>query len=272
LIEIVDKNKNLVNLLTINTSCIYCNGVFEDSMEGRVWADNLEKPSFVIVWNEYQKGFQLMGEPVKKAEYNNLRIFFETVIFQMLQEKDLSYFECGTDSDELTNMLFELFEDKNIDSEQQKVFCLKQIISPKNGTIKINNEFDTVMIDDSFFTREYSNIEYVNKEIIDTWKSREAYLKNGYGYAAIIDNCIVSRALVTCSYKQYDNIGVDTMKEYRRKGISSILVYNTLLEARRRDRECIWDCTEDNVASERTARKVGFELERTYTVCWFNIV
>ena len=108
-------------------------------------------------------------------------------------------------------------------------------------------------------------------EIIDTWTSKEAYLKNGYGYAAVIGNCIVSRALATCSYNQHDNIGVDTLEEYRKKGISSKLVYFTLLEARKRDRKNIWDCSEDNVASERTAFRVGFELERTETVCWFDI-
>ncbi len=49
------------------------------------------------------------------------------------------------------------------------------------------------------------------------------------------------------------------------------MVYFTLLEVRKRDRKNIWDCSEDNVASERTALKVGFELERTETVCWFDI-
>ena len=77
MIEIFQKNKNLAELLSQYASCIYFSCVLEDSMEGWVWADNLEKPSFVIVWNEYQKGFQLMGKSVKKSEYNNLRIFFE---------------------------------------------------------------------------------------------------------------------------------------------------------------------------------------------------
>ena len=62
------------------------------------------------------------------------------------------------------------------------------------------------------FTWEHDNKEYVTNEIIDTWISVEAYLKNGYWYAAVIDNCIVSRALVTCSYNQHDNIGVNTLE------------------------------------------------------------
>ena len=271
MIEIVNKNKDLSELLSKDTSSIYFSCVLEDSMAGQVWVDNLEKPSFSVVWNEYQKGFQLMGKPVKKSEYNNIRKFFETVIFQFLIKKNISYFECGTDTEELTKMLIAIFEDRNIESAKQKVFSLKQIISPYEEGQILNNEFEVIAIDDSFFNREFDNIEYVTNEIVDTWKSREAYIKKGYGYAAVVDNSIVSRALVTCSYNQHDNIGVDTLEEYRKKGLSSKLVYHTLLEARKRNRENIWDCTEDNIASERTALKVGFEFERNDTVCWFSI-
>ena len=271
MIEIDHKNKHLDELLSKDTSSIYFSCVLNDSMKGQVWVDNLEKPSFAVVWNDYQKGFQLMGKPVKISEYNNLRLFFDTVIFTFLKEKGINYFECGSDTAELTKMLFEIFKDKNMESEQQKVFGLNHIICPnENGKI-IDYELEIVAIDDVFFLREFDNKEYVTNEIIDTWTSKEAYLKNGYGYAAVIGDCIASRALVTCSYNQHDNIGVDTLEEYRKRGISSKLVYYTLLEARKRDRKNIWDCSEDNVASERTALKVGFELERTKTICWFNI-
>jgi predicted acetyltransferase len=100
--------------------------------------------------------------------------------------------------------------------------------------------------------------------------SKDEYMKHGYGYAAVINHCIVSRALVTCCYQLNDNIGVDTLEDHRRKGLSSLLVSMTLEEAKKRGRHCVWDCMEDNIASARTAVKVGFELERTYTVCWFN--
>lgn len=264
----MNKNKDLAELLSIDTSCIYFSCVLEDSMEGRVWGNNLERPSFAVVWNEYQKGFQLMGAALEKSEYDNLRSFFESEIFQLLQEKDINYFECGADSDELANVLLEIFKDKDMDSAQQKVFALKQ--PPKEGK-KVNDIYEIVAIDNSFFEREFDNIQYVKEEIESTWRSRDAYLKNGYGYAAVINNHIVSRALITCLYRRHDNVGVDTITEHRKKGISTLLVYKTLLEADKRNRMCIWDCTEDNVASERTARKVGFELERTYTICWFTI-
>lgn len=48
------------------------------------------------------------------------------------------------------------------------------------------------------------------------------------------------------------------------------VVHMTLLEAQKRNRKNIWDCMEDNIASAKTALKVGFEQERTYTVCWFH--
>ncbi|WOO35266.1 GNAT family N-acetyltransferase [Anaerocolumna sp. AGMB13020] len=269
MIEIRDRNIFLAELLSGETSSIYFSCVLEDSMVGRVWVNNLERPSFAVVWNEYQKGFQLMGKALEKSEYSSLRNFFVSEIFQFLKDRELNYFECGADNDELANMIFEIFEDRNIDSEQQKVFTLNQ--NPMESIKRVSNLYEIFAIDSNFFDRRFDNMEYVTEEIRDTWRTREAYLNNSYGYAAVIDSHIVSRALVTCSYKKHDNIGVDTIPEHRKKGISTMLVYKTLHEAGKRERDCVWDCTEDNIASEKTALKVGFQLERTYTICWFTI-
>ncbi len=65
MIEIVHKNRRLAELLSTEISSIYFSCVLDDSMKGRVWADNLEKPSFAVVWNEYQQGFQLIDELAK---------------------------------------------------------------------------------------------------------------------------------------------------------------------------------------------------------------
>lgn len=271
MIEMVNQEINL-NHLILNTSCIYFCCVIEGTMEGRVWVNSLEMPTFAVVWNEYQKGFQIMGKPVEQMEYRNLRVFFEDNLFYMLKEKELDYFECGTDSDELTKMLYDIFTELKIDSEQQKVFRLNEILCPINEfSEKLEREYEIVAIDESFLQNEYVNIEYVVDEIEATWISLQGYIRDGYGFAAVKHNKIVGRALVTCRHREFDNIGVDTLKEHRRKGISTNLVYRTLEEGMKRNRRNIWDCMEDNTPSERTALKVGFILERTYTVCWFKI-
>jgi predicted acetyltransferase len=271
MIEIVNRKINL-NKLIINTSCIYFCCVIEGTMEGRVWVNSLKSPTFAVVWNEYQKGFQFMGKPVEQIELRNLRVFFEDTLFCMLKDKEMDYFECGTDSDELTKMLYDIFSEYNIDSEQQKVFGMNQILCPiNNSSKKVEREYEIIAIDGSFLQKEYENIKYVVDEIVATWISLQAYIKDGYGFAAVKYNKIVGKALVTCSYKEFDNVGVDTLKDFRRKGISTNLVYRTLEEGKKRNRKNIWDCMEDNLPSESTALKVGFLLERTYTVCWFKI-
>jgi hypothetical protein len=153
MVEIIEKNKNLAELLSTDLSSIYFSCVLEGTMEGRAWVDNLEAPTFAVVWNEYQQGFQLMGEPIKKPEYITLRLFFETVIFQMLREKGLQCFECGFDREELTNMLFDVFQEIKIDTEQQKVFSLKQMIYPQERSEKGHNGYEIVAIDDIFLTK-----------------------------------------------------------------------------------------------------------------------
>jgi hypothetical protein len=64
------------------------------------------------------------------------------------------------------------------------------------------------------------------KEIDLSWGSLEAILKSGYEYAAVLNNDFVSRAMVTCNYRLQDNMGVDTLQDYRRKGILRFLLYD----------------------------------------------
>ena len=101
--------------------------------------------------------------------------------------------------------------------------------------------------------------------------SYDEYLKIGYGYAAIKENEIVAKAIMTFHYEDKSNISVETSQIHRNKGLSSYLVSKTVEEALRRDQVPIWDCTQYNIASEKTALRCGFQQIREEPIYWFSI-
>lgn len=97
----------------------------------------------------------------------------------------------------------------------------------------------------------------------------EYFFDNGIAYVAIKDNELAARADMLFCDNGYGNISVNTVDLYRRKGLSGYLVMKTIEDMRKQGLVPIWDCTEDNIASEKTALKCGFHIIRKDIIYWF---
>lgn len=69
----------------------------------------------------------------------------------------------------------------------------------------------------------------------------------------------------------HGNISVDTVEAHRRKGLSAYLAMKTIEMTTQRGLQPIWDCTDDNIASENTAKKCGFYEIREDIIFWFDL-
>lgn len=251
----------------VETSCIYYLAVLSDDMAGKVWCDSITEPSMLLVWSEYQEGFQFMGKPLMANQYNDFKEFMSKTIKPFLESREIEEFEYATDTEELFEMICNIYSNKEISFSLQYEYELQC-----RKVVEINNiQFFIERIDRDFFNNNYENSEYVKNEINISWGCYEKYLNKAYGYAAIYDNKIIGRAIIIGTYDDKDNITVDTLIDFRRRGVAISLVENVLRETEIRGRNAIWDCTEDNIASQKTAEKLGFQLCRKYKVGYFKI-
>lgn len=46
-----------------DTSSVYFVCVLEGTVAGKIWVDDVGKPTFLLVYSNYQGGFQLMAQP-----------------------------------------------------------------------------------------------------------------------------------------------------------------------------------------------------------------
>lgn len=118
---------------------------------------------------------------------------------------------------------------------------------------------------------KYTNREYITEELIHAYGDMERFFGNGIAYVAIKDDALVARADMLFSDSGYGNISVNTLEAYRRKGISSYLAMKAIEDTCKRGLTPIWDCTEDNLASEKTAIKCGFHMIRKDIISCFML-
>ncbi|HKM34071.1 MAG TPA: GNAT family N-acetyltransferase [Lachnospiraceae bacterium] len=249
------------------TSSIYFSCVLKNEADGVIWGNRPDSPLFLLVFSQYQEGFQLMGQPLPKEEWKDFRIWFDKTMIPFLEEKGLVCFEYGSDTQELADMFQIIFDDIAISSDNQKIFHW----SETELRLQQPEECQVKKVDRHLLEEKYTNMEYITDELINAYGDMEQFFDNGIAYVAIKDHALIARADMLFSDSGYGNISVNTKEAYRRTGISSYLVLRTIEDTCKQGLTPIWDCTDDNFASEKTAIKCGFHLIRKDIISWFML-
>ena len=107
--------------------------------------------------------------------------------------------------------------------------------------------------------------------IHNNWGSPGNFLSAGFGVVAICETEIVSWSVADCRAGNTCEIGIRTAPEWRQRGMGSFTANGAVQHAFGSGLRSVgWHCPEENVASQRTAERAGFSLERTYstyTIC-----
>jgi GNAT superfamily N-acetyltransferase len=261
-------DRNLIESLTCLKSCATYMSILNGSNKGNLWVDSLENPSFAIVWGEHLEGFQLMGKPLDAKHYKDLRAFFESDLNSFLKDRGKEEFEYAADTEELLQMMNNVFYDKNIEWGWQYNY---KVVEYKTVALKNQDICSVVSIDTDFFQMEYSNASYVLDEIVKAWGNVDSYLNNGIGFAVIKDNEIISKIISIAAYETNHVLGVDTLASYRRRGYGSLLLRKVLNDASEKGYRILWDCDEFNEGSKKTAQNQGLVFDYKYKVCWIQL-
>ena len=76
---------------------------------------------------------------------------------------------------------------------------------------------------------------------------------------AVVDGQVVGTAHTSAVTDRYADIGVDTHEAWRGRGFATAAASIVARRVQEQGRIPVWSCGEDNVASLRVARKLGFE-------------
>ena len=248
-------------------SSVYFTPILRGRADGIVWGDSARAPRFLLVWSPYQEGFQLMGAPLSEGECGEVRHWFEKEMVPFLIERDMDWFEYGADATELERMFCKVLEGRSIGTSDQYIYHWKQtktdIMPPEGYEIR---KVDRALLQDTGIDRDF-----ILEELEAAYGDAQRYFEGGTAYVAIADKEIVARADMLFWEGAFGNISVSTKEQHRRKGLSAYLTKLVIEDTRKLGLTPIWDCTQDNIASQRTAEKTGFEYVRKETISFKEI-
>jgi hypothetical protein len=101
-----------------------------------------------------------------------------------------------------------------------------------------------------------------------SWKDRDVFLRNGFGFMARSkeDGSFAAVAFSSAVSPEEVDIGVETAETHRHHGLASYLAYKMCEEIMRQGRKPVWAHAETNAGSQKTALSVGFNPCRINTV------
>ena len=102
------------------------------------------------------------------------------------------------------------------------------------------------------------------------WGSVAHFLDKGIGFCLLHGGEVVSHCSADCAASGQVDVGVYTHPAHRRKGLAAAVVAATVEHCLSHgSRQVGWHCNAENVASWKTAERVGFRRNREYVYYWY---
>ena len=119
-------------------------------------------------------------------------------------------------------------------------------------------------------TAELGNFSMIRDEVESTLGSFEKFLAMGFGYAFVLENRVCG--FCTAEYVSPGEcaIGIEVLREHRKKGYASQMTACFLGECQRRGLTPYWECWRNNVPSVKTAERAGFLKQAEYPVLFLE--
>ena len=271
--KLLHGSRHLADMIVNKDSDMMYAGVVSGNNTGEIWVDDISNPAFCVVWSEHLGGFHFMGSRHPKISKPELAAFVENTLIPFLKDKELSYCEFSCDSQEWAPFVVDALSKYKVDKSKQFVYKLHDKNSiDKNVSCPIG--YDIFKLNESFVydkLMSLENSEVIIDDIKKTWESLDKFIKLGKGYAAIQSSRICSFAITRFLYTDIYSIGTETLDPHKQKGLSGFLSMSLINDIANQGANIWWDCMEDNIASQKTAVKIGLAFEHEYEIFWFNI-
>jgi len=269
----ISGNQYLADKIINTSSDMMYAGIVSGNNIGVIWADDISNPAFCMIWSEHLKGFHFMGSCYGHINKNDLRTFIDDTIISFLRNKNINFFEFSCDSHEWFPFICDILSNREIKEYKQYYY---KLVDPKNINKDINLPagYDVFEMNEDFIYGRLKNIE--NREVIqfdieETWGNVSKFIKYGTGYLAVQNNRICSFVSTRFRYKDNYSIGADTYDPHKKKGLSSFLSVSLFNNIIKNNGNIWWDCSAENIASQKTACKAGLTFSHEYEVRWFDV-
>ncbi len=130
----------------------------------------------------------------------------------------------------------------------------------------VPNDFAITRIDHTLLANSSVSIpNHVTSWMTSNWRSQDAFLQHGFGFATVHQKQLVSWSLTDCVSENRCEIGIQTHPDYRRQGLATHTAAAAVDYGLHHGfQEIGWHTSVDNIGSIKVAEKIGFEKVTDY--------
>lgn len=241
--------------------CPSFSGIVVKESKGDVWVNDLEFPTLAIVYSEPVGGYAILGTVASDEEFHH---FVEWIDLDLIS-RETSYFEFSVEDKSLEQRLINYYKNKPLLKEQEYFYRINNYVDDV-----ICPYYDVQLIDD-VIAGELEHHKHFSSIILETWETYEDFLERSLGYVALDGNEVVGFIIGSSRFHDTLPINIKVLKEHRQKNIAAklaeVFVNNCL------DQGLIpqWNCVKSNIASIKTAEKIGFKMFKKSYYYYFSI-
>ncbi len=225
---------------------------------GLVYADRASKPTSVLILSP--EGSYVAGDAANEDFNAALR---QAILDGLLDEHDPSFV---VPSRAWRNALPVICKGRRVVIVPRRHYLCTKV--GYDWQAAVPDGFSVHPVDEKLLRkRKLQMPDHITRWIKNNWSDRKTFLEHGFGAATVDDaeQQVVSWSVADCVCRKRGEIGIHTAEPYRRKGLATITAAACLTFGFKRGlKEIGWHCNENNIASWRTAERVGHTQNRLY--------
>jgi RimJ/RimL family protein N-acetyltransferase len=235
--------------------------VLDGNNPGRVFVDDPAHPQTVFMASP--EGLYLAGNPRTHAfnEALHRAIFDRHILGEAVQALWIL-----ADSEAWEEALVDILAPRPPIPQHRRHYLCRAVRT--DWRVAVPDGFAVRRVTDALLTHPRLTVpQHITDWIANNWGSTAHFLTRGFGYATLHGDEVVSWSLADCVSGGACEIGIHTASAYRRRGLATATAAAAAEHALSSGYAMVgWQCDEDNLGSIGTAERVGFELERNYTM------
>jgi len=246
--------------MTINN--LFARSVIENKVNGSVYADKLDNPETFYIVHPY--GMSLLIGNINNKKFNLLfRDYALNINKSRLKNEWMQAFP-----DKWHTVLNDLFKESIIKSSdnnnkmQSGILELNTRVNFKFNIKKYTIFKNRLNLSDIKIVRTDKKIFKSMKGTVIPfyfWNNVNDFLKHGIGFSIFYNNKLASTAYSAFIHDDKLELGIETIKEFRRKGLAQYTCSALIDYCIEKNFEPVWACSLENIGSYNLALKLGFE-------------
>ena len=243
---------------------VQVSSILDGNTRGEIWADHPKNPTMAAIWDRILTVY-VAGNYENSAFNRALGEWVESSVAPTARSYGDTYFNfyCHPPvwQAQLSNILMGY-------RAEPGTRCLHSFQVHLAVGKPLPKGFSLHRVDDTLLARgDLEERDWLQAWITSFWHTNEDFLKKGVGFVALHQgNKVASLCISLFVSGRQVEFGTATNPEFQNRGLSTYLAFACVQECLDRGLEPIWQCWDDNLPSLAVARKVGFVVQRKYTV------